>query len=674
MIEMHVGLLHDLAEGCEGFLPLVAIEVDGPTRPQLFRIGDVDTMVATIMGFDCHPRINLYMPWHVVRKDLERGKRGGETDIVACLAAVADIDNDKHTFGELPVEPSYIVETSPGNFQPTYFFDRPLPVSEAKPVLEALADFVGGDCGTKDAAHVWRIPGTVNIPTKSKLERGRSPIPVPVAIKKPFDGRLIAASKLLALAPKKPKPNGDAHAGHQHSGSLSTSDAERLREALNAIPAHDRETWLKVGMALHTVGARELWDDWSKTSDKFDEGEQGKAWASFKTERNGDIVTVATIFGMARGRGWTQAGNGLDYVPPGKLPSPKRKMVLEWFTDAADSALIEPDDPLIEDLLDQGALSVVYGDSASGKSFGVMSLAHHVSTGMEWNGKRVRRGLVVYLAAEGGRRIKRRLAALKKRYQEECGESAIAPLFALVRYPVNLRSSDADLNELLALVRAAEEETAEKCVWLIVDTLSRAIAGGDENSSVDMGLIVCAADKFRDETGAHFTYIHHTGKDAARGARGHSLLRAATDTEIETTTTAMTVTKQRDMEGGFTAGFKLVDSTLGFDTNGNQVKSATVEWSTVAKKAKPRAKLTAGAINVFSALNYAISEVGANPPASNHVPAGVKTVTLTQWRTYFDNRTNLDNPDSRKKAFERGSAELQSRDSVGIWQAYAWVR
>ena len=27
--------------------------------------------------------------------------------------------------------------------------------------------------------------------------------------------------------------------------------------------------------------------------------------------------------------------------------------------------------------------------------------------------------------------------------------------------------------------------------------------------------------------------VHHTGKDTAKGARGHSLLRAATDTEIE---------------------------------------------------------------------------------------------------------------------------------------------
>jgi hypothetical protein len=67
--------------------------------------------------------------------------------------------NDKYSLGELPVEAPYIVETSPGNFQPVYIFERPLVAAVAKPVLAALSDSVGGDSGTKDCSHVWRIPG-----------------------------------------------------------------------------------------------------------------------------------------------------------------------------------------------------------------------------------------------------------------------------------------------------------------------------------------------------------------------------------------------------------------------------------------------------------------------------------------------------------------------------------
>ena len=40
---------------------------------------------------------------------------------------------------------------------------------------------------------------------------------------------------------------------------------------------------------------------------------------------------------------------------------------------------------------------------------------------------------------------------------------------------------------------------------------------------------------FRNATGAHLLIVHHTGKDETRGARGHTSLRAATDTEIEIT-------------------------------------------------------------------------------------------------------------------------------------------
>ena len=44
-----------------------------------------------------------------------------------------------------------------------------------------------------------------------------------------------------------------------------------------------------------------------------------------------------------------------------------------------------------------------------------------------------------------------------------------------------------------------------------------------------MGALVKHFDKIRQATGAHVMVVHHSGKDAARGARGHSLLRAATE-------------------------------------------------------------------------------------------------------------------------------------------------
>jgi hypothetical protein len=293
---------------------------------------------------------------------------------------------------------------------------------------------------------------------------------------------------------------------------------------------------------------------------------------------------------------------------PSPPPAPKRKMSFEWFDEAASLALSDPAPPLIEDLLDEGALSVFYGESNAGKSFVCLDMSYAVSTGGDWNGKRARRGLTIYIAAEGGRRFARRIAALK-----ECrGNVAEPPLFALVNYPIDLRSSDADAKELLSLIRATEQQCGERCAWVIVDTLSRALAGGDENSSVDMGRIVTAADHIRAETGAHFTYVHHCGKDSARGARGHSLLRAATDTEVEIAAGSIRVTKQRDMETGAEFGFALIDVILGEDSAGRVIKSAVVEWrEAVAATAKPAAKSVPASHRLFmETVGQAIAEVG----------------------------------------------------------------
>src|SRR5262249_44889593 len=83
----------------------------------------------------------------------------------------------------------------------------------------------------------------------------------------------------------------------------SDGDEMRIRDALFAVNADDRETWLRMGMAIkHELGegGRALWDEWSATSDKFDQRDQERTWNSFK--RNG--VSAGTIFHDAAVAGW----------------------------------------------------------------------------------------------------------------------------------------------------------------------------------------------------------------------------------------------------------------------------------------------------------------------------------------------------------------------------------
>ena len=74
--------------------------------------------------------------------------------------------------------------------------------------------------------------------------------------------------------------------------------------------------------------------------------------------------------------------------------------------------------------------------------------------------------------------------------------------------------------------------------------------------------------------------VHHTGKDRSKGARGHSSLRAALDTEIELKVDGLvrvaSVTKQRDMESGKKVAFTLEVVELGLDNDLEAVTSCVV--------------------------------------------------------------------------------------------------
>jgi hypothetical protein len=98
-----------------------------------------------------------------------------------------------------------------------------------------------------------------------------------------------------------------------------------------------------------------------------------------------------------------------------------------------------------------------------------------------------------------------------------------------------------------------------------------------------MGVVLNNADAIRASTGATFLWIHHCGKDQARGMRGWSGMRAAIDTEIEVTVDEVTglrtaeVTKQRDLPGkGERIGFRLEPVHLGFNRWGSPRGSCVV--------------------------------------------------------------------------------------------------
>jgi hypothetical protein len=301
---------------------------------------------------------------------------------------------------------------------------------------------------------------------------------------------------------------------------------------------------------------------------------------------------VQTAIDGARRKGWTPEP---QYANPAALQTsqaaletgfdaPKRAYDLEWFDD------VEPvlgGAYLVKSLLDVAAMAVVYGPSNSGKTFWTIDLAYHIAIGAPWRGRRVLQASVLYLAAEGGRGVINRVAALKQAH------GVLDVPLAVKRAGLDLLHDQADLQHIVDLSAEVKARLPDAPHMIVIDTLSRVMAGGDENSAADMTALIRNIDAIRATTGATTLLVHHTGKDAARGARGHSSLRAATDTEIEIANEdgarAAVVTKQRDHQGGETFAFDLEGVTLGTDQDGDEVTSCIVK---VADEDEYRAAVT----------------------------------------------------------------------------------
>lgn len=232
----------------------------------------------------------------------------------------------------------------------------------------------------------------------------------------------------------------------------------------------------------------------------------------------------------------------------------------------------------VENLLTDGGASVVYGPSNVGKSFWILDLAAHVATGRTWRDDvEVDQGAVVYVALEGSTGIQNRKEALMREGRLPEG----APLF-LCFSPVSLL--ERGHAEMLARsVKEAASLSKLPCKLVVLDTMARAMAGGNENAGEDMTAAVASIDAIRAATGAHVAVIHHTGKDEAKGARGHSSLRAAVDTELEIFRpegehiSTVRVTKQRDLECREPMPFSLRKVVLGTNRRRKEITSCVVK-------------------------------------------------------------------------------------------------
>lgn len=350
----------------------------------------------------------------------------------------------------------------------------------------------------------------------------------------------------------------------------------QLRECLDVLPDDlDYDRWVGVGMAIHheTAGEGfEIWDEWSQASPKYTTREYGEErWRSFG-KGGGKVVTARSLVKLANENGAHVVVSPVaslaefDNPAPAPLSKPPRFQLVQ----AAAFAHGPPLRWWVKGVLPMAELGVVYGEPGSGKTFAVLDLVAAIARGIEWRGHRVRQGRVVYVVAEGREGFRSRLAAYAVQHDIDL---QLLDLHVIADAP-NLLLKDDALDLSRAIVAAGPAGV------VVVDTLAQTTPGGNENSGEDMGKALSHCKGIHRATGATVLLVHHSGKDASKGARGWSGIKGAADAELEVlrfgAARVLQNTKMKDGKDGGRWAFDLAEVPLGMDEDGDVTSSCAV--------------------------------------------------------------------------------------------------
>jgi RecA/RadA recombinase len=363
----------------------------------------------------------------------------------------------------------------------------------------------------------------------------------------------------------------------------------------------------------------------------------------------------------------TQANNPTQLTDGGQ---PKHLPLL--FLDDIQPCLDAAD--FVEGVLVEQGGAVVYGESNAGKTFFATDVALSVAAGQTWFGKEVDQGGVVYCVLEGGFGFRNRVRA----WLDFNGQDNSLP-FAAIPSSINLLDPAADTPRLIDAIREAAARFAMPVKLVVIDTLARAFAGGNENSSEDMGQLVLNMDAIRQATGACVLFIHHSGKDQAKGARGHSSLRAAIDTEIEVIANeddgqvlsrVATVVKQRDLPKGEKFAFDLKVIELGLNRRNKPVTTCVTIPAELPEPDSQCPAMSGDVRRAFEVLCNLVADKGASGFGA---PDGVRSVPEDWWRDRFYAEAKPGATQAAKQKAFRRAADALVGTKVVMENGRVWV-
>lgn len=409
---------------------------------------------------------------------------------------------------------------------------------------------------------------------------------------------------------------------------------------------------------------------------------------------------------------WLPAGGSAERLydlvdelarPLDATPYVSRFGAVEWADLDAPGPVYEE---LVRGVLTRGELSMLAGASQSGKSFLAIDLCMSIARGIEWFGRRVHRGGVVYQAGESATGVRRkRLPAYRIGHQMTDRDVP----FVMLQDQLDLFSSEDPTDAFIDECRHWARRFGAQGVGLeliVIDTLARATPGANENDGKDMGVVLARCERIRRETGACVLLVHHMNADGTK-ARGHTSTVAAVDSVITVQklldshdganrqVRSWRLTKAKDGEDGQETKFVLKGVKIGTDQYGDDVFSCIVGEPQVGtgEQRIEEAGLTVGAQNatLLRAIYTAVSTKGVHAPPELALGIGAMAVERKPlWevvRAAFDAdgpptdiKPDESEEDARnrrdaalRQAVKRAREHLYTKGIIGTKDGWTWL-
>jgi hypothetical protein len=415
-------------------------------------------------------------------------------------------------------------------------------------------------------------------------------------------------------------------------------DVPRGAGSIDDIDTDPKDYWLAVIWALNSLNwkcGKQLAIEWSMQSDRYNPDEFDSNWNSYNPEKD-NRIGIGSLFRLAKTfevKSWgplvfeadriAATQKSVDDRDGGRQHDVIRSSAPPYTFLTTDELKELPSTKWrVKSLLPEHGLASIYGPSGSGKSFLALDLMASIVAGSTFYGHKTTACPVVYVALEGTGGIAKRVEAYEMHHK-----ITLPPTFRIVTDMLSLFSSEASVFAE-AVIKAGLNDGV-----IVIDTLAQSAPGSDENSSAHMGTIIANAQLLQKMTNSLVVLIHHTGKDASRGARGHSSFHAALDAALEVKRTQGGLewlgAKVKDGASGNATSFRLERVVLGKDEDGDEISSCVAVGDLFRKPplAQPNGK------NQKAVLDALLLKFGAGTTIEADEALNIAKASLTNQTT-----------------------------------------